>query len=317
MNTRRLTTIGALVLSALAANLCPANDTVMNQGAGGLEPLDVRSGRESPIRLVDEELTFRFGKWRTSVKARFVFENTRTDSTVRQLSGFPDIHEAVEGSWAGAKYTPLETAQFDSLNRVSELRDMVTRIDGRRVRSQVRYGYIGEIPESEPEFAGNWVPVDSVSGMRIRWYVVELVIPPAGRVTLDRSYNVRNGLQWSDGGHFTYYLSTGGAWHGTIGRMRATLILTDGLTAAHMVMPWPDEPAAPDSLSLYQNEREWRYVAPDRLTLEWTDFDPWRDPRKRELNFQWEPLPGEEYEPYEVLHRKEPGSRWWPWNWFR
>ncbi|MBK7670543.1 MAG: hypothetical protein IPJ24_03980 [bacterium] len=317
MNIRRLTTIGALVLSSLAANPCPANDTVMNQGAGGLEPLDVRSGRESPIRLVDEELTFRFGKWRTSVKARFVFENTRTDSTVRQLSGFPDVHDNVEGSWAGAKYEPRDVAEFDTRYRVSELRDMKTRIDGRRVSSQVRYGYIDEIPESESKFDGAWVPVDSISGVRVRWYVVELVIPPRGRVTLERSYNVRNGVLWPEGGHFQYHLSTGGAWHGTIGRMRATLILEDGLTSSHMVVPWPDEPAAPDSLSLYHNEREWRYIASDRLTLEWTDFDPWREPRKRSLNFQWEPLPGEEYEPYEVLHRKEPGSRWWPGNWFR
>ena len=44
--------------------------------------------------------------------------------------------------------------------------------------SQVRYGYIDEIPESESKFDGAWVPVDSISGVRVRWFR-----PPYGSQT--------------------------------------------------------------------------------------------------------------------------------------
>lgn len=47
------------------------------------QPLDVDGDRESEIRMVEEALIFHLGKWRTRVEARFVFENTRADSTVR------------------------------------------------------------------------------------------------------------------------------------------------------------------------------------------------------------------------------------------
>lgn len=309
-----------LVLTALLAlaaqpRLAIANDSVMNHGADGIQPLDARLGLESPLRLVEEELTFRFGRWRTSVVARFVFENTRADSTVRELSGFPDVHGSVEDTWSGPVYKPGEAAVFDRENRRNPLRDMVTRIDGRRVKSDVRFGFVAVVPESGGAYTGIWVPVDSISGDRVRWYVVELVVPPRGRVTLERRYNVRNGTQMPDGAHFSYYTVTGGGWQGTIGRLRATLLLVDDLTPEHVWRPFLD---LPDSLLGDQaSDKDWRIVAPGRMELEWTDFDPWRDESKRLLEFAWEPLPGEPWEAYEVLYKKEPGSRWWPWNWFR
>ena len=131
-----------------------------------------------------------------------------------------------------------------------------------------------------------------------------------------RRYDVRNGTRFPYGAHFTYHTVTVGGWQGTIGRLRATLILEDGLTAAHLAEPRPD---CPDSLrNWYSNDSDWSFVAPDRLVLEWTDFDPWLDARKRSFEFDWEPLLGEETDPYEVLFREEDeGSRWWPRNWFR
>ncbi len=82
-----------LAAASLTAATVLANDSAINHGAHGPQPLDVDGDRESEIRMVEEELISHLGKWRTRVEARFVFENTRADATVRQLSGFPIVED--------------------------------------------------------------------------------------------------------------------------------------------------------------------------------------------------------------------------------
>jgi hypothetical protein len=186
-----------------------ANDSGLNFGAHGPEPLDIRDGRESLIRMVEEELTFRFGKWDTRVNARFVFENTSEDSTVRQLSGFPDVTIESDHWLFDERLDPLEIARFDqAYRRQSPIRDMKTRLDGRPVDSNVRLGFVQESLEAP----FGWVAADTLTGQRVCWYIVELVIPPKGRVTLERNYKTSNGYQGAVGAHFQYITLTGGPW---------------------------------------------------------------------------------------------------------
>jgi hypothetical protein len=301
-----------MILPALlAVALSPparANDSSLNFGAHGPEPLDLRDGRESPIRMVEEELTFRFGKWDTRVHARFVFENTSEDSTVRQLSGFPDVTiETDPYYWAG-KLDSLQIAEFDQAHRrQSPIRDMKTRLDGKSVASSMRVGFVQETLEAP----WGWVAADTFTGRRVCWYIVELVIPPKGRVTLERSYRTFNGYQGAVGAHFQYITLTGGPWQGTIGRLTANVILEDGLTVDDLV--WADEERRFWSTETYPPRGLWHVEGPKRMSLTWTDFEPRLDDRRHNLGLAWQSWEPEDRRRW---NGEKFSSRWWPWHWF-
>lgn len=307
----RIRTLLSLSVLLLYASALPAlaNDSSLNPGAHGPEPLDIRDGRESLIRMVEEELTFHFGKWHTRVHARFVFENTSADSTVRQLSGFPD--DSVEGVYPEVQPYRLHDWEVEEFDRrqlhSSPIADMKTRIDGKPVVSSLRFGFV----TSTDEAPWGWVAADTVTGVRVRWYVVELVIPPKSRVTLERSYRARNGHQGMVGSHFQYLTLTGGPWHGTIGRLTAHVILEDGLTVDNLV--WDEGEYDPWSLVTYPPREEWRVEGRKRLSLIWTDFDPRLDVRKHQLGLAWFSMEPEDARAWRGERFR---SRWWPWHWF-
>lgn len=285
-----------------------ANDCGLNYGAHGPEPLDLRDGGESLIRMVEEELTFHFGKWDTRVHARFVFENTSADSTVRQLSGFPDVMIEADLWILGEKLDPYDVAGFDrDHRRQSPIRDMKTRLDGRPVASSVRVGFVQETLEAP----WGWVAADTVTGHRVCWYIVELVIPPKGRVTLERTYKTFNGYQGAVGSHFQYLTITGGPWQGTIGRLTANVFLEDGLTVDNL--RWAEEEERFWGPLTHPPRGSWRIDSPTRLSLTWTDFDPRLDERRHHLGLAWY---GVTLEDGRRWHGEKFGSRWWPWHWF-
>jgi hypothetical protein len=285
-----------------------ANDSSLNFGAHGPEPLDIRDGRESLIRMVEEELTFHFGKWDTRVHVRFVFENTSADSTVRQLSGFPDVTVEADPPWPDAKLDPFHIARFDhEYRRQSPIRGMKTRLDGRPVASIVRVGFVHETWEAP----WGWVAADTLTGRRVCWYVVELVIPPKGRVALERSYKTFNGFAGAVGAHFQYITLTGGPWQGTIGRLTAHVILEDGLTVDDLL--WADEERRSWSTETSPPRSLWQVEGPKRMSLTWNDFDPRLDDRRHHIGLAWFSM---DLEDGRVWRGEKFSSRWWPWHWF-
>ena len=110
--------------------------------------------------MVEEELVFHFGKWRALWPSQIEFMKE-------------------------------DAARFDAQYRHrSPLRNMETRIDGKPVSSSVRLGFVDH---ADGMASSLFVPVDTTTVMSVRWYVVELVIPPKGRLTLERRYDVDNG----------------------------------------------------------------------------------------------------------------------------
>src|ERR1700722_4587768 len=73
----------------LLANLSVADDSTINAGSKGDEPLNVKAGEQSPVRMVSEDLEFHFTTKKTRVIATFHFLNP-TASTIHHTIGFPD-----------------------------------------------------------------------------------------------------------------------------------------------------------------------------------------------------------------------------------
>lgn len=307
LNATAVATTLVLAAATLTPTAARANDSAIFFGAYGPQPLDVDGGRESPIRMVEEELVFHFGKWRTRVEVRFVFENTRADATVRQLSGFPDVYES-RAVWPSAiEFMHEDAARFNAQYRHrSPLRNLETRIDGKPVDSPVRIGFVDHV---DGIWSNPFVPVDTATVMSARWHVVELVIPPKGRLTLERRYDVRNGSNGlAYGAEYSYVTATGSSWHGTIGRLHATAFLEDGLTVEHFHRP---DLVARDAARVRNPEdTDWTVVAPNRLELTWLDFEPRDDETRRVIGLAWLPLVGEYYPPWQIVRELQEPPEW-------
>lgn len=296
----------AVALTALIAAAAIANDAAINDGANGPQPLGVTADRESPIRMVSEELVFRFGKWRTRVEAKFLFENTRADSTVRQLSGFPDATVYAPYFRSDPGFRDREISQFDArIRQRNPLRNMQTRIDGKRVASPMRMGFVAR-PDGAMEIFT--VAVDTMTADRVAWHVVELVIPPRGRLTLERRYEVNNSFNDPFGAGFIYVTATGASWQGTIARLHATLYLEDGLTFAHLPHLWQggDGPEPDDETW----DPGWTILGPNRAELTWLDHEPRTDWARNHLDLDWYPLPGEYYPPWQIVQEQWESPLW-------
>ena len=273
-----LTSLGCLVLFA-ACTTALANDSALNEGAYGPEPLDVARGKESPIRLVNEHLRIEFGAARSNVVVTFHFQNPDSTRSVRQLTGFPDISLG----------EPDEDDLANFTKTMGPLLHVRTFIDGHEVKSKLRRGRVR--PDSNGVWTpvrGDWHPVftDSTGpelSQIIAWHVVELRIPPRGNLTLERRYSAENAYHGLAGGGFYYILHTAAGWRGTVGKLTADLILLGDLEPDELDWTVP-EPEDSRRWMCIPGLEEWRRIDPRHYRLVWTNFEPATDANRRELS---------------------------------
>lgn len=241
---------------------------VQNDGAFGpmVYPLSLKE--KSTIRMVKEYLTFNFGSDSTTVTAKFFFQNTDTQRAVTQLAGFPDValgFEKTEAALGNKKedemdnYKYLYHRYFSLGFPPNALDHLETLLDGVRVTSTVEYGYVNK---------GDWVPDTQGEGALVGWYVLKIVFPPGGKRILERRYACSNAGSMGRSS-FNYIVHTGGGWSGTIGELRADLILdkdTDG-----------------DDKNFEHDSTEWQKTGNRSYRLVWTDFDPREYSSRRQI----------------------------------
>jgi hypothetical protein len=239
-------TLGALLL--LAPSLW-ANDTAVHDGHAGPTPIGGKHGPESVIRMVRERLEIAFGREGTTVKATFVFRNTKTDAPARQTVGFPDrtamaAEETFEQDFSG----PIE--------------NLHTFVDGEKRSARKLRAWVRERDGfDEPAKAG-----DDDAFERI-WHAIDVEFPVGRDVVIERRYRVPNGTSVAGPPQtfFEYTTATGGVWKGTIGEMVAEVTLGDGLTVKDLL--WKEGGVSPP-------RKAWEEIAPNRLRLVWKDFEP-------------------------------------------
>lgn len=280
----RFPLVGLIAYGGLvAANVVRANDLALNEGAYGIEPLDVRLGSESLVRLVEEEVTIHFGMYESTVSVKFLFHNTSVDSPVYQLSGFPDIGlgnaDSVEATHTDIFY------MYDIPNTMAPLRNMRTYVNGKRVKSTLRYGFVAADSVSGYFL---WVPSNPLEGRRVGWHTVPLTLALNGHLRLERRYRTTNGGDGLAGQNFFYITQTGGPWQGKISRLRAHVTLEDGLTIDDL--GWECLSKEMEYLLLVRPPRaEWTILGPSRLELVWSDFEPMTDPGRDVILLVWRP----------------------------
>jgi len=258
---KRLKIVWRVVLLSVMYVFAFGNDTAMNNGIYGPEPMDVTQHHESQLRLMNEDLRIEFGEDSTWVQATFKFHNTNSERPVTQLTGFPDLMPEKGKDYNLYTYTSL-----------GPLKDFSTKIDGKPVTSYMKYSYVrGEVD-------GYWIPVPKEKGERLGWHVVNLVAQPSGDVVLERRYRVSNGVFGTIGRSFLYVTHTGTAWQGTIGQLNLEVLLKDGLTTENLC--WPERNQEPYSLTTKPEKRQWDIVAPDKMKLTWKDFEPRKEKNK-------------------------------------
>ena len=127
------TTKLALLLLVSGLKTMWANDTSLYDGRFGPEPLDVATGKESPVRMSAEHLEIEFGYKYTRVHCTFTFRNTLDSDAVEQLVGFPDT-EAAEN--AMKRLDPEHADSVGETPSVSRIENLKTWVNGRRVKSE-------------------------------------------------------------------------------------------------------------------------------------------------------------------------------------
>ncbi|MDR3404532.1 MAG: hypothetical protein P4L99_18670 [Chthoniobacter sp.] len=249
-----------------------ADDTALNEGGYGPQPVGGVHGPESIIRMQSEELHIAFGKKWTEVDAKFVFRNTKKGAPAVQIVGFPDIgaaqSEAIRRDPKREKVFAVE--QETPISGV--LHGMRTFVNGVEQKSKLRYGWVKEIN-------GIDTPVekfDDHTGL-MAWHALEVTFPPGQDVTIERHYRTESGSQVY-GIHFYYYTTaTGGVWQGTIGHMQADVTLKDGLKVDDLA--WhggklPRIQSYEGSMVTKPNRKEWQVLSPTQMRLVWDNFEP-------------------------------------------
>jgi hypothetical protein len=238
-----------------------ADDTVVNDGGNGPEPLNVEAGQEGPVQMVSEELEFHFNSKRTTVIARFHFLNT-TKPKLHLTIGFPDPGAVLHGD--GAAFQPA-------------LEDLKTFVDGIERPSKVEYGWV----RWGDNHAG-WIPAKDQlhGGFQMAWHTLDLFFPFQQETVVERRYTSKDGNR-NDGFYFfEYIVHTGSAWKGNIGKLTARVIMDGGVTVDDL--RWiPSNENRSDGLVMLPKKSEWKIVSPTEMTLEWNDFKPSKDPGKR------------------------------------
>lgn len=250
-------------LVVLLANISYADDGALNQGHDGPEPLNVKAGEESPVRMVSEELEFHFTRKTTGVVARFHFLNP-TAATVRQTFGFPD--EALASERAKTE---------DPDNEVGPIENMKSFVGGKERPSKIEFGYVKWANDGSC-----WLPSNKKDGLLMAWHTLTVDFPPGREVVVERDYDAPNGSAVYDVILFEYIVHTGSSWKGNIGKLRATVFLEDGLTVG--ALNWTPKEDPYETLVVPKRE-EWKIVSPTKMTLEWDDFKPSKDKDRQSL----------------------------------
>ena len=266
--------MGILILLVAAGFPCAgaANDSSLQDGAYGPEPVGGTNGPESIVAMTEEKLEFRVGRKETRVVAKFTFVSRKESGDAVQLVGFPDFGAGARE----AKRRKLESGMYDS-DMAGPIRDMTTEVDGVPAASELKYGFVkwqeegpwriarlpGETGKSKP-------PADADL---MAWHVLTVKFPPGKPVTITRRYRVGNGQTAGEGHKFYYTTATGGVWNGSIGKLTADVTLLDGLKAGKLM--W-SKPAAPGEYEPGSKppRGDWEELSPDRLRLVWEDFEP-------------------------------------------
>ncbi|MEY2565468.1 MAG: hypothetical protein QOH88_3661 [Verrucomicrobiota bacterium] len=243
----------------LFASCALANDTALHDGNDGPAPIGGLHGPESVIRMVREHLDITFGKEKTAVRATFVFLNTKTDAAAHQTVGFPDrTAMAADGTFEADFSGPLE--------------NLVTLVDGKERKSRKLRGWVlNRDGIDEPAKAGEKGAFERI------WHAIDVEFPVGKEVVIERRYQVRNGSSVASEPEvfFEYTTATGGVWKGTIGELIADIKLTDGLTIDDLL--WSGTHGAGVSPA----REQWRIEAPNKMQLNWKDFEPRTEPNRR------------------------------------
>ncbi len=255
-----------LLVTLSLVTLALANDTSLHDGRSGPEPLGL-DGRESPVRMMAEHLEIGFGYRNTEVHCTFTFRNTGSDQSVEGMVGFPDIGAALDE----ALRRKADPVLAETVN-TTRLRHLVTRVNGRKVRSDLRFG-----PLDQRRGTGSYsIWMRSEKTGLCAWHTVAVTFPPGEDVTIERSYTVQNGASAAGVAFFSYTTATGGVWRGTIGKLEADVTLRDGLTVEQLV--WTGDKkrgeVLPAELGTSPARTQWQVIDPTHLRLVWKDFEP-------------------------------------------
>ncbi|HEV7869225.1 MAG TPA: hypothetical protein VGO90_16170 [Chthoniobacteraceae bacterium] len=270
-------TFTASILLSAASLL--ANDTALNEGSSGPEPIGGIKGPESVIRLVREDLDFGFSRKGTDVWAKFVFRSTKKGEPARQLVGFPDNGAAM--AEAGRREAAGESVRAAHESDVARpLENLRTLVNGVAVPSRLQYGWVqlrdGYYSPTKP----------GPNAALMAWHTTEVTFPPDKDVIIERIYRAPNGANSLGMDLFHYTTATGGAWKGNIGQLVATVTVRDGLTL--------DDLAWEGSRRTNRMHREsgpfvfpswaaWEKLSPTQMRLVWDDFEPRTDEGRRGL----------------------------------
>ena len=243
-----------------------ANDTALHDGRSGPEPL---SGRESPVRMVAEQIEVAFGYRESEVHCTFTFRSMGAKGTVEELVGFPDVGAATDEM---VRRHPEKTDLIREFVNTGRLREMVTLVNGERVPSEVKFEELRK--GARGGSTAVWMP-DKQEGLRA-WHVVRAKFPAGRDVTVERLYKTQNGTTALGVCFFNYTTETGAPWHGTIGRLQVDVTLRDDLTVDRLV--WPGTPKLAKHLlpafGTWPPRAEWQGIDATHLRLVWRDFEP-------------------------------------------
>jgi len=235
-----------------------ANDSTINAGGTGPEPLGNYEGDESVIRMVSESIDIKFGKETSEVICRFTFRSTKKGAPARQTVGFPDMHS---------------TDEID----VGHIREMHTKVDGQTVQAEKKRGWAYHVNGVLRATLGEKPPTkDSDSQpLPMDYFIVNVEFPEDRDVIIERHYISDNGSSFAGDKSFLYTTETGGVWKGTIGQADFHVTL-DGWTV--------DDLAFEDGIQRLEprkqypwcspNKSEWTVVSPTELKLTWKNFEP-------------------------------------------
>lgn len=263
----------ALALAAvLVATPALANDTSIHMGGSGPEPVGGGfAGPESVVAMRAERLEVTFGKATTRMRARFTFRNTMAAGTATQVVGFPD-----EG--AARDEAARRKIDFEGSDIQPPLRELATFVDGKRVPSTMKYGWV-----KNADSGTGWVAATAKDGVLMAWHVVTVAFPAGQDVVVERRYVTDNGANTLPSRFFEYVTHTGGPWKGPIGELVAEVRLVDGLTIDKLLWPGgkiPGMGAAPDLSATSPAKGAWQRLGKDRMRLVWRDFEPRTDTRR-------------------------------------
>src|SRR5437588_2110908 len=129
--------IGLIIVSA---SLIHSDDSAMNNGAYGPEPVGGYEGKESVIAMTSERLRFKVGKQFTDVSATFTFRSGKNKAPAKQIVGFPDIGAAVQES--DRRDPDVKAAWHNPENVAEPLQHLQTFVDGVEVKSELKFDFV-------------------------------------------------------------------------------------------------------------------------------------------------------------------------------